>query len=205
MIPVARQDPPDMFDFDGKVRKPGIRWLREHKISRNQPLPPQAPKHWRKCEKALWKAYGGVCAYLCIYFEWALGAHSVDHFIAQSKSAGLAYEWSNYRLSCLGANRRKNRFDDILDPFRIAPETFVLNLACGNISPNPVLPAALKKKAEDTIRRLKLDDPENNNMRAEHFGNCCALDSSGNPIWSPEYLKMKSPFVWYEARRQGLL
>lgn len=49
--------------------------------------------------------------------KWPLGSHSTDHFIAKSSNTGQAYEWSNYRLSCLGANRSKNRFDDVLDPF----------------------------------------------------------------------------------------
>ena len=107
------------------------------------------------------KIYGrpipGVCAYLAIFFEWSTGAGSTDHFIAKSLNAGDAYEWSNYRLSCLGPNRNKNKFDDVLDPIGLTPNTFVINFASGMIAPNPALSSAQKVAARKTIRRLKLD------------------------------------------------
>ena len=199
MIPVPPQTAPP--DFEIKVRTPGRTWLTDHAIPLDQP-PPKAsdlPTYWRATQKDLWSAYSGVCAYLCIYFEWPLGAHSTDHFIAKSTHAGQAYEWSNYRLSCLGMNRSKNRFDDILDPFELHPNTFVLNLASGEISPAPGILAAIKRMATKTIDRLKLNDPETQRMRAEHFTDYCSGEIS------EAYLKRKSPFVWYEAQRQGLL
>jgi uncharacterized protein (TIGR02646 family) len=147
----------------------------------------------------LWTAYEGVCAYLCIFFEWPLGAQSTDHFIAKSRLAGQAYEWSNFRLSCLGMNRAKNRFDDILDPFEIAADTFVLNLATGEIKPNPQLPKPMRKLAEATIERLGLREPDTTEMRARHF-----QDYLEHHV-DEHHLKRWSPSVWYEARRQGLL
>jgi len=183
------------------VRTPGRTWLQNHAIPFDQP-PPKAsdlPTYWREIQKDLWNAYNGVCAYLCIYFEWPLGAHSTDHFIAKSTHAGQAYEWANYRLSCLGMNRNKNKFDDILDPFELRPDTFVLNLASGKISPAPGIPAEIKSLAAKTINRLKLNDPETQRMRADHFTCYCSDDVS------ELYLKTKSPFVWHEAQRQGLL
>ncbi len=146
MIPVTPQ--PEPAGFDKEVRKPGLAWLRKRRI-KSAEQPPDAsrlPPHWRKIQKPLWDAYQGTCAYLCIYFEWPLGASSVDHFVAKSKNAGQAYEWLNYRLSCLGMNRNKNRFDDILDPFEIQPNALVLNLATGEIKPNPDAPPELKRK-----------------------------------------------------------
>ncbi|MBI4323878.1 MAG: hypothetical protein HY674_01300 [Chloroflexi bacterium] len=199
MIPVKPQ--PEPVEFEQAVRRPGLAWLRKHKINLRQP-PPDAsmlPPHWRKIQKPLWDAYGGICSYLCLYFEWPLGASSVDHFVAKSRDAGAAYEWLNYRLSCLGMNRNKNRFDNILDPFEIQSDTFLLNLASGEIRPNPNLPPGVAAKAEDTITRLGLNDPECMKMRTDQYTDLLRQDVS------PSWLERKSPFVSYEAKRQGLL
>jgi hypothetical protein len=198
MIPVSLQPAP--VDFDVKVRQKGLAWLANKGIALNH-APPKAsalPNYWSHSNRQLWDAYSGVCAYLAIYFEWATGASSTDHFVAKSRHAGDAYEWDNYRLSCLGANRNKNKFDDVLDPIGLSPDTFVLNLASGAVSPNPALPAAQKLLARKTSKRLKLDSPDNNAMRAKHFVRYLRNKDE-------ETFKELSPFVWYEARRQGLL
>lgn len=199
MIPVALQAEPD--DFDAKVRQPGLGWLakRGWPADAAPPVATELPPHWREVQHDLWRGYSGVCAYLSIYFEWALGAHSTDHFVAKSRHAGQAYEWRNYRLSCLGANRNKNRFDDVLDPFEITDHTFVLNLASGAISPSSALDASIKEKASKTIERLRLDDPNNRRMRTEQ------IDELQRGGVSPDYLRRKSPFVWIELHRQGQL
>jgi uncharacterized protein (TIGR02646 family) len=198
MIPVALQ--PEPTDFDERVRRPGRDWLASHDISLDSP-PPRArdlPNYWTRSNKQLWEAYSGVCAYLSIYFEWVTGASSTDHFVAKSRRAGDAYEWDNYRLSCLGPNRNKGRFDDILDPIGLAADTFVLNLASGEIRPNPSLDGARKRAARKTIRRLKLDSPDHNIMRQKHYNQYLRHKDE-------ETLKELSPFVWHEARRQALL
>lgn len=198
MIPVQPQ--PEPARFDEAVRQPGRRWLEENNIPFDQapPVASDLPPLWRKTMKEPWEAYQGVCAYLCIYFEWSLGAQSTDHFIAKSSHAGQAYEWSNYRLCCLGINRRKHQYDDLLDPFAIQPDTFVLNLVSGEIQPNMTLPHLIQEKAWTTIDRLGLNDPYNKRMRAERYEDYL----KGVPDWK---LKKESPFIWYEARRQNLL
>lgn len=198
MIPVTLQ--PEPADFDAEVRKKGHTWLASKGIPLNA-APPKAsalPNYWSHTNKQLWEAYSGVCAYLAIYFEWVTGASSTDHFVAKSKNAGEAYEWSNYRLSCLGANRIKNKFDDVLDPIELSPDTFILNLASGKITPNPLLNAAQKRLARKTIKRLRLDSPDHNAMRARHFSRYLHGKDA-------QTLRELSPFVWYEANRQGLL
>jgi uncharacterized protein (TIGR02646 family) len=147
----------------------------------------------------LWEAYSGVCAYLAIFFEWSTGAASTDHFIAKSRNAGEAYEWSNYRLSCLGPNRNKNKFDDVLDPIGLVPNTFVINFSSGKIAPNRSLPADRKAAARKTIRRLKLDSQENNEMRARHYRDYVTGDCT------LAFLSRRSPFVHSEIVRQGLV
>lgn len=198
MIPVTLQQEPG--DFDEKVRKKGHAWLVGEGIALNA-VPPKAsglPNYWSHSNKQLWDKYSGVCAYLAIYFEWVTGAASTDHFVAKSKHAGDAYEWNNYRLSSMGANRNKNKFDDVLDPIGLAADTFVLNLASGEISPNAKLSAADKAAARKTIKRLKLDSPDHNAMRGRHFTQYARHGDQ-------QTLKELNPFVWYEAQRQGLL
>jgi uncharacterized protein (TIGR02646 family) len=198
MIPVTLQAEPS--DFDTNVRQPGLAWLVVQGIPPNGPLPKKAkiPAYWTHSNKALWEAYGGVCAYLAIYFEWVTGASSTDHFAAKSKNAGQAYEWSNYRLSCLGPNRNKNKYDDVLDPIGLAADTFVLNLVSGEISPNQNLDKPAAALARKTIKRLKLDSAEHNRMRQRHYNQYMRHKDV-------QTLKELSPFVWYEAQRQGLL
>lgn len=198
MISVILQaEPPD---FDVKVRQKGHAWLTDHGIALNA-APPKAsalPNYWRHSNKQLWEAYSGVCAYLAIYFEWVTGASSTDHFVAKSRQAGDAYNWDNYRLSCLGANRNKNRFDDVLDPVGLSPDMFVLNLASGKIRANSALTAAEMATVRKTITRLKLNSAENKEMRAKHFVRYLRKKDE-------EALKELSPFVWCEANRQGML
>lgn len=198
MIPVTLQ--PEPSDFDESVRQKGHAWLAINGITQNTaPLIASAlPNYWRKSNKELWNAYSGVCAYLAIYFEWGLGASSTDHFVAKSKHAGDAYEWKNYRLSCLGANRNKHKFDDVLDPIGLAFDMFFLNLANGHIRANPRLNGVDKAAIKKTIARLKLNSAEHKEMRAKHFVRYLRKKDE-------ESLKELSPFVWYESQRQGLL
>jgi hypothetical protein len=198
MIPVTLQDEP--VDFDVKVRQPGLAWLKKHAINFGSP-PPNAsklPDYWSKSNRQLWESYSGICAYLAIYFEWTTGASSTDHFIAKSKNAGEVYEWKNYRLSSLGANRNKGKFDDVLDPIGLRSETFFVDFSSGSIYPNPALPAPYLDLAKKTIARLKLDSPGNNEMRASHFW------EYKNGHIDMDYLRRKSSFVHAEIIRQGL-
>lgn len=198
MIPVQLQ--PEPSDFDQKVRQPGRAWLVKNQINLNQP-PSDAsklPPFWQKMTEQLWESYSGVCAYLAIYFEFATGAASTDHFIAKSSLAGQAYEWANYRLSCLGPNRNKNKFDDVLDPFEINEQTFELNLVNGEIKPSQTLSADMQFAAQKTIDRLKLDNDQCRRMRQGAFTRYLRKKDE-------ETLKELAPFVWYEAQRQGLL
>ena len=161
MIPVTLQPEPD--DFDVQVRQKGQTWLESNGFALDA-APPNAselPNYWSWSNKKLWEAYSGVCAYLSIFFEWSTGAGSTDHFIAKSKNAGAAYEWSNYRLSCLGPNRNKNKFDDVLDPIGLAPETFVINFGSGKVTPNPGLDAEQKGAARKQSQTEVLDSAEN--------------------------------------------
>lgn len=199
MIPVVARQEPALFDAE--VRQKGLTHLRKRGIPLGQPLPPKAEiePYWRACLSDLHQAYGGVCAYLGVHFERVMGGGSVDHFIAKSANAGLAYEWRNYRLACSTMNSRKREYSDVLDPFFLSPGLFRLQLSTGHIYPNPDLDPLPMRLVEETIERLGLDDPQCRELRARWYQDY--LEHELPPV----YLKGKSPFVWSEANRQGLL
>jgi hypothetical protein len=199
MIPVTLQAEPT--DFDSKVRAKGLAWLSQNGIAPNGPAPKgtKFKAYWSHSNKQLWDAYSGVCAYLAIYFDWPTGASSTDHFVAKSKDAGQVYEWNNYRLSCLGPNRNKNKYDDVLDPVGLVADTFELILANGQVRPSRSLTDPVHiSMARKTIVRLKLDSPDHREMRSKQYARYLRSKDV-------QTLKELSPFVWYEADRQGLL
>lgn len=207
MIPVAPRRAPK--GFNAKVLRPGLAWLKKHKIPLHQKLAPGTTLKplWRRSLRSLHRRYGGVCAYLCVWIEPVTGGATVDHFVAKSKRAGDAYRWSNFRLACSTMNARKRDYDDVLDPFALAPDTFQLDLVTGKISPGSALQGAQLAAARDTIERLGLDDRLNRKNRVRRFEDYLQLRSEATPgaCAHEEILRRDAPFLWYEAKRQGLL
>lgn len=199
MIHVTAQ--PEPATFDTVVRQKGLAWLRRKRIALDQPLPSNTTiePYWRLCLDDLHTTYDGCCAYLAIFFERVTGGGSVDHFIAKSQRADLAYEWSNYRLACSRMNSRKREYDDVLDPFEIETGWFHIELVSGRIFPNPNLLPNQKDAVQATIDRLGLDDPGNREMRARHY------QEYRQGLYTADFLKRRSPFVWSEANRQWIL
>ena len=200
------------------VRQEGLRWLRAKGLDPQDPPPPTFPDpppskspdpppkkfkykpYWQECLDDLYSSYGGICAYLAIFFERETGTATTDHFFAKSKTRmASAYEWKNYRLACSLMNTRKGVSDQVLDPFEMEPDTFQLELCSGRIAPNPEIPDELKARAQKTIDKLKLDSPGNRDMRTRRFGEYI----EGHCSFA--FLRKKSPFIFYEAQRQGLL
>ncbi len=199
MIHVDAQ--PEPVSFDTHVRQRGLSWLRNNRIAHNQPLSPSTKlePYWRHCLDDMHVCYNGCCAYLAVFFERVTGGGSVDHFIAKSQRADLAYEWGNYRLACSRMNSRKREYDDVLDPFEVETGWFHLELVSGRIFPNPNLEPDQKDAVQATIDRLGLDDPGNREMRARHY------QEYRQGLYTAVFLERRSPFVWNEANRQGLL
>jgi hypothetical protein len=199
MIHVNVQLEPAGFDED--VRKKGIAYLQKKKIALDRPVPPKTKIHpyWRTCLDDLYSNYQGMCAYLAVFFEPVTGGGSVDHFIAKSKRADLIYEWRNYRLACSIMNCRKRDYEDVLDPFEVENGWFHLELVSGRIFPNPNLSVAQGNSVQATIDRLGLDDNGNREMRARHYQEYC------EELYTGVFLQRRSPFVYSEALRQGLL
>ena len=198
MIHVAPQPEPDSF---AKVRENGMAWLKKKNIALDQPLPSETKlkPYWRDCLDDLYTSYDGYCSYLAVFFERVTGGGTVDHFIAKSKRADLAYEWSNYRLACSHMNSRKRDYDDVLDPFEIEDGWLHLELITGRIYPNPALSPEKLTAIQKTITRLGLDDAGNRELRARYYQEYRSNEYTEN------FLKKRSPFVWAEAQRQGLL
>lgn len=205
MIPVALQPAPPKFEQ--RVRQPGLRWLEENGIPLDTRLEPgtKIHPHWRECLNDLHRAYEGICAYLCVFVERCTGGTSTDHFVAKSRRAGLAYEWSSYRLACTTMNARKRDFKDVLDPFELAAGTFRLELVTGRIHSNPELDEPARDAANATIKRLGLDEPECREMRSRRFRDYVDLRGPAPNPAAEDHLRRYSPFVWLEAKRQGLL
>lgn len=199
MIHVTAQ--PEPASFNVEVRQKGLAWLRKKNIALDQPLPPKTTiePYWRHCLDDMHASYNGCCAYLAVFFERVNGGGSVDHFIAKSQRADLAYEWSNYRLACSRMNSRKREYDDVLDPFEVQDGWFRLEPVSGKVFPNPELPDEQQQAVKATIERLGLDDAGHREMRARHY------QEYRQGLYTGEFLKKRSPFVWMEANRQGLL
>lgn len=199
LIPVTAKGEPR--SFDKKVRKPGLAWLKKNKIplSAKPPISAKLPPCWRKCLGELHTSYSGVCAYLCVFVQRVTGGVSVDHYVAKSSQAGLAYDWDNYRLACSTMNARKRDFSNVLDPFTLAAGMFHLELVTGKVFPNPALTFTDTDAATATIKRLGLDNGQCRKMRARRFSDYLKFKLPA------AYLKQHSPFIWLEAKRQGLL
>ncbi len=199
MIPVRLQ--PEPARFHALVRQKGLRWLKMHNIplDRRLPVGTQIKPCWRACLNDLHTAYAGVCAYLCVYIEREVGGATVDHYVAKSRRADLAYEWDNYRLASARMNSRKRDYSTVLDPFTLKADTFRLELVTGRVYANPDLKKVRFDRAKKTIERLGLDSSGFRMMRVRHYFN---YREKGYPAG---YLLEYSPFVYVEAKRQGLL
>ena len=192
---------PEPADFESKVRRRGLAYLRRKKIPLDRLLPAgtEFEPYWRECLDELHAEYRGICAYLAVFIERVIGGASVDHFVAKSKRPDLIYEWSNYRLACSVMNSRKREYEDVLDPFEIENGWFRLEPASGRIYPNPELGDPEKTAVQRTIDRLGLDDSGNREIRARRFYEYCTGGCDSN------FLRRYSPFVYFEAVRNGLL
>lgn len=199
MIPVQPQ--PEPADFDQKVRARGVRSLRTKVIDPTRPLPPgkKLSPFWRDCLDDLHRVYDGICAYLAVYIERAVGGVTADHFVAKSQLPGQAYEWSNFRLASAIVNGRKCDFNDVLDPFLLPPDCFHVELVTGHVYANPALDPATKAKVAKTIERIGLDSAINREMRARHY------QEYRQGEYTKAFLQRRSPFVYREAQRQLLL
>ena len=192
MIPVKEQ--PEPADFDARVRQPGLQFLNKAHGSGNVP---RLPNFWQRIKNELHGAYGGICAYSCIYL---VGTGSVDHFLPKKANPWLAYEWRNYRLSSDRVNSRKGEQTGILDPFEIRSQWFELVFPACLVVPGKKLPASRIPAAERTIELLKLNDDDG--LVQER---CDVVVYLRDGLVQLGFLERRYPFIAYELKRQDLL
>jgi hypothetical protein len=213
MIPVKIAKEPT--DFKKKVKIPGLRAISEmvgqvpnpprtagkafKKIARTKKAIPSTafPAYWTEALDDLMKAYNQICAYSAFRIHPITGARSADHMIPKSVEWREVYEWRNYRLACSRLNSRKNDFQDVLDPFKIKPDWFVLNILTFEVEAGKNLDANTTKQIEDTIARLNLNDLKRE--REEYASDYWAKEVS------LKILKREAPFIAYELFRQKKL
>ena len=195
---------PEPPHFDNSVRKKGTRFLALNCITTGSPLPAGVTlkPFWQNCLDDLHKSYRGICAYLCIYLESGVGGVTTDHFIPKSFRPELAYEWSNYRLSCSRVNARKGTCRDIMDPFQIENGWFRLDLVTGTVFPNGSLDTDTVTRISHTIEKLGLNLPYATRRRSGDFDMLLKNKNSRNFF---RFIADRSPFVYMEAVRQKLL
>ncbi len=208
MIPVAAAAEPAHFHAD--VRVPGRLAIarlvgkkpakgKQKKIATTESKIPAAkfPPLWRDVIPDLRTLYAGRCAYSALYIERGTGTASVDHFVPKSRDWRLVYEWSNYRLSSLRVNAKKNNNPNFVDPFDVKDGWFALELVGLQVIRGPKAPKAELARIDACLPALNM--PSFIEQRAEY------LDEYRNKHIDLDYLSRRAPFLAAELRRQGAL
>jgi hypothetical protein len=155
-------------------------------------------EYWQKSLEDLYDAYHHICAYTGIWISRPPnGQRSVDHFIPKKNAPTQAYEWSKFRLTSHRMNVWKDVHQDILDPFRISDDLFLIDFLSLEIKPNPSIPLELQSPVLITIERLKLNKQDCIRSREDWLNAYCE-----NQCFP--YLERRAPFIAYELKRQGL-
>ena len=181
--------------FHEKVRQPGKGFLK------NNPNPKtwKNREYWQGCIAELYDAYEGICAYCVEWIPETTGDPTVDHFIPKSIRPELAYEWTNFRLACLRFNRWKQNFQDVLDPFSIGSEWFLVQFPSLQLRPNPTLSLHQKAQINATIARLRLNGPICIKSRNRWIKYYCQSK------FDFDYLKRHAPLIARELERQDII
>jgi hypothetical protein len=195
MIRVALQ--PEPIHFNDRVRQRGLRFLAR------TPHPTQkqwgSHNYWTEVGTELYSSYNGICAYSCHWIAPDTGWKTTEHFLPKSRHPALAYEWSNYRLVAGVLNGRKSDHD-VLDPFVIEKDWFIMKFPALLVAPNSILNVDLRNQIRNTIDILGLNDEDTcMKSRSKYIENYCKGDISY------QYLKQEAPFLAHELERQGLV
>jgi len=195
VIPVRQQ--PEPAGFDTKVRQPGRAFLHRHPQPAKRQW--QGAEYWKDALIDLYRAYGGICAYCAEWIPPSTGEASVDHFVPKSIQPRLAYEWGNYRLAAKRYNNLKQDHTDVLDPFTLQIDWFVLDVPSLQVKPNDCLGSLDADLVWQTIRRLRLNDERAITSRQRWIRDYC------NGYFNFDYLRRNAPFIAYELERQDLV
>jgi len=193
VIPVVPRGEPTAFD--SQVRQPGRQFLTHNSTPTSKEF--GRNDYWKKARDDLWEAYSGICAYSCFYMmpEYA----TVDHFLPKSSHPSEAFEWSNYRLCIRKLNGNKADSTEVIDPFDVKDTWFMLDFPSCLVRSGNELNPVLKKKIDDTIRILKLN--EDDSLVQERCD--IMVDYAGGNL-TLNFLKKRYPFLAVEIERQRL-
>lgn len=204
MLPVKQARVPKAFAV---IRAKGKRWLDENRLGdaahpgKKSPVPrgTEFPTYWKGILPILRGAYGGICAYTGFFIDEASEDGSVDHYLPKTKYPRLAYAWSNYRFAHRKVNRYKGDDCNIIDPFKVGLNEFIVNFDDGSVEPNPGLVKARYAKVKHTIDALHLCDERFNRLRRRMY------DNYKRGLFTADCLQAYCPFVYWEMKRQGEL
>ena len=151
---------------------------------------------WNRVYDELHRLYGGFCAYTCFF---QVDRATVDHFRPKTPHPDLAYEWDNYRLSSPRTNQFKGSREDVLDPFAIKDEWFVLDFPSCLVRVCDGLEDTLADAVTCTIDALRLNDDDYLVQRRFDL-----VQAFADGHISQAYIRKMNPFVFDEITRQGL-
>lgn len=190
MIPVAPK--PEYAGFDADVRQPGAAFL----AANPNPKSRDFRNFWSRALAELHTAYGGVCAYTCVYL---MGSGTVDHYISRSANPRLAYEWANFRLSSAKANNNKGSSTEVIDPFQVGAGWFELDLPSCQLKPARDLAAPTRRQVSQTINILRLN--QDDTYVQERM--LILLELAAGNI-TMEFMRRRYPFLALEVTRLGV-
>ncbi|MFM6001571.1 MAG: hypothetical protein ACKPCI_23885 [Dolichospermum sp.] len=96
-------------------------------------------------------------------------------------------------------NSIKGTKTEIIDPFFLPADSFIIDFTSMLIKPNPNLLEPLKSRVVYTIKELKLNQEMLQLWRSDK------LIDYFKKKYSFDHLKEKYPFIAYELERQGLV
>lgn len=193
MIPITPQ--PEPADFADRVGNPGAIFLAQNSRPANWPK----KEYWRRIIPDLHQAYRGICAYCVEWIPLTTSTPHVDHFKPKERYPEDAYKWSNYRLASPRFNSRKSTHEDVLDPFILSPDWFMIDFPSLQLKEGSALSSSQINQVKATINRLKLNDETCINSRKRWIRDYC----QGKIIF--DFLKDNAPFIAYELERQDLV
>lgn len=194
MIQTFLANEPSWFNIT--VRQKGLNALKTQGFYNNAFW--KKHNYWKQAHKALYKEYGGICAYLGIQIFCKQTNNviksSVEHFKPKSKYPHNAYDWDNYLLASAQVNSMRENNEDILNPFLTPDGIFHLRLNSGIIYVDNGISKQLQSQAVAMIKNIKLNNPIFCNLRKKIYEQYLS---------TPDILLQRAPFIWLEACIQG--
>jgi hypothetical protein len=192
---------PEPADFDGIVRQPGRLLVNKLLQFHNKVKSKQFIAYWNisPYPDKFHKTYNYICSYYGRRYE--ADFLQTDHYKDKVNFPALAYEWDNYRLSCLPANRAKGT-KSVLDPCVLKNDWFELDFATFFIRPSLYVPS---NYLNDVQKYINAKDGLNVNSNRQIAARNQFWSDYLNQITTKVYLEREYPFMYWQAVNQGLI